>query len=368
MSLKWGCFGGGGKYYFDKTLAMGCRTSAKIFERFSSALEWILKHKGGLKVIHHILDDFLLMTKPAQLAPAQRGIFTSITSVYLGIPLKIPKSDFGFELEFVGVDLDTVRMQARLPQDKVRKCTEAINEILIKGFVFQEDLASLIGMLNFACRVVRPGRAFLRRMYDFLYSVPKPTSRIHMNALLSADLHMWLEFLFSYNGVTVIHEDRWVTSQTIHTYTDASKTHGYGLVYGSKWAYGEFPPAWKKEDIFCLEAYPVMLVFNIFCKQLANKKLVIHTDNSALVTTLNKQTCRDPLTMVFVRDLVLVALRHNIVFYALHIEGKLNTLADRLSRLQVDKFWEMAKERGRYMEPEPLQIPCHLLPGNYALT
>lgn len=42
--------------------------------------------------------------------------------------------------------------------------------------------------------------------------------------------------------------------------------------------------------------------------------------------------------MFFVRKLVLVCLQRNIVFKANHIQGTYNTLADSLSRLQIQKF------------------------------
>lgn len=48
-----------GKYYFDKCLSMGCRTSCKIFEEFSTAIEWITQNKLGITHVVHILDDFL---------------------------------------------------------------------------------------------------------------------------------------------------------------------------------------------------------------------------------------------------------------------------------------------------------------------
>lgn len=50
-----------GKYYFDKCLPMGCRTSRKIFEEFSTAIEWIAQNKLGIAQLVHILYDFLFI-------------------------------------------------------------------------------------------------------------------------------------------------------------------------------------------------------------------------------------------------------------------------------------------------------------------
>ena len=45
--------------YFNKWLAQACASSCKIFEEFSSALEWILRHKYNVKFTLHVLDDFV---------------------------------------------------------------------------------------------------------------------------------------------------------------------------------------------------------------------------------------------------------------------------------------------------------------------
>ena len=45
------------KFYFDKTLPMGCSTSCAIFEALSSAIHWSLTQKIKDGQIVHIIDD-----------------------------------------------------------------------------------------------------------------------------------------------------------------------------------------------------------------------------------------------------------------------------------------------------------------------
>ena len=52
-----------GKYYYDLALPIGCATSCKIFESFSTALEWIGRQILGISHIIHILDDFLIIAQ-----------------------------------------------------------------------------------------------------------------------------------------------------------------------------------------------------------------------------------------------------------------------------------------------------------------
>ena len=81
-------------YWVDLTLAMGCRTSARIFETFSTALEWVVKNKFSLRHIHHVLDDFLLISQPSELASKHLNIFLSVCA-YLGIPVVLDKTESG---------------------------------------------------------------------------------------------------------------------------------------------------------------------------------------------------------------------------------------------------------------------------------
>ena len=64
-------------FYFDRTLPMGCRTSCRIFESFSTALEWIARNFLHLSHIHHILDDFIIIS-PLGLQSYQLKLFQDL--------------------------------------------------------------------------------------------------------------------------------------------------------------------------------------------------------------------------------------------------------------------------------------------------
>ena len=70
-------------------------------------------------------------------------------------------------LSFLGYELDSVKMEVRLLSNKLQKCLSLIQEFLTKPKFTLKTLQSIIGTLNFACAVVLPGRAFLRRLIDF---------------------------------------------------------------------------------------------------------------------------------------------------------------------------------------------------------
>lgn len=53
-----------GHYYYDKTLPFGLSYACNLFEKFSTALQWILKSKFSVSYCVHILDDFLFLGPP----------------------------------------------------------------------------------------------------------------------------------------------------------------------------------------------------------------------------------------------------------------------------------------------------------------
>ena len=354
-----------GYFYFDRTLAMGCRTSAKIFESFSTALEWVLKQKFSLKNLHHILDDFILLTKPAELTEKQREIFMKVCK-YLGIPLKMIKLQSGYIVIYLGVELDSIKMEARLPQDKLDKCKDKIQSILAKSTVRRGELESVAGLLNFACKVVRPGRAFLRRIYNIIATSKSKFHFVHVNHKLKGDLTTWLTFLQSFNGTVLFPESVWQTPDVLQCYTD-SAPKGWGLVFGKKWSYGPFLGEWSKKNICLLELYPIVLILELFGRDLQNKRVIFWTDNEALSTIINNQTSKDKEIMVLVRKLVLLGLKYNVMFRSKWLPTYDNIYADPLSRQQVDLFQQRAQRDGLILEESPAPIPRNLLPENFKL-
>ena len=91
---------------------------------------------------------------------------------------------------------------------------------------------------------------------------------------------------------------------------------------------------------------------------MTDRCIIFRTDNAPLVDIIDQQTSKHKLVMMLVRDLVLTSLQHNIVFRAKRIEGAHNTLADHLSRFQVDKFQELYLA----VDPQSTSVPESLLP------
>ena len=72
------------------------------------------------------------------------------------------KKQLGCIVDFLGLEFNILQIEARLPNDKLKKAIEGMAKVLKKkSSTTHEELQSLVGLLSFAAKVVCPDRAFL---------------------------------------------------------------------------------------------------------------------------------------------------------------------------------------------------------------
>ena len=114
----------------------------------------------------------------------------------LGVPLATGKTvGPSTALQFLGITLDAVSMEARLPEDKLTQCQLLLRLFLCRHKVTLRELQSLIGVLNFCCSVIGPGKAFLRRLIDLTLGISRPHYHIRLTRQVKLDLLTWQDFL-----------------------------------------------------------------------------------------------------------------------------------------------------------------------------
>ncbi len=347
------------QFFYHKVLPMGARSSCKIFETFSSAIQWILQHQMDVEYVAHLLDDFIFVDAPA--SPKCRIALDKFFALAqdVGIPLKEFKTCFPSTTQTVfGIELDTVAMEARLPTEKLHRLDQALRSMLRRKRVTLKELQCLLGLLNFACTVVMPGRAFLRRLTDLTCGIARPHHHIRLTQESRRDLHAWSVFIRHFNGQTLMSERRWLSGDSLNLFTDAAGSVGFAAVLGNRWLCGKWPPSWSHFCITILELYPITLALCTWSALLSHKCIVLHCDNESVVHILNKQTSKDKTVMCLVRQIVVCCLRHNILIGAVHVPGVHNVLADRLSRFQIME----ARRIQPQLRSDPDGIPAGLQP------
>jgi hypothetical protein len=168
---------------------------------------------------------------------------------------------------FLGLELDSIEMEIRLPDDKLCKLRDKLKYFQNKKKCTLQELQSVIGLLKFAYAVVRPVRAFLRRIIDLILGLKCPTHRRWLTKETRADLSAWSLFTESCNGKSLLLNDKWMNSEQLCLYTDASNL-GLGGVFGNKWFTERWPVNWLQYHITIRELFPIVLAIHLWGRNL----------------------------------------------------------------------------------------------------
>jgi hypothetical protein len=228
------------RYYFSRRLVFGSRSSPKIFDLLSQAICWIAQYKYKISHIVHLLDDFLTIDSPHAI-PERNMALLSHMFKSLCIPTA-PHKTLGPcpILEFLGIILDSVLMEARLPEDKLIRISQLLDEFSHKHSCTKQELLSLLGHLNYACKVVVPGRSFISYLIRLSTTVAGLFDTVHLTQSCRLDLQMWSNFLRSWNGVYFFLDDNITNNADHHLFTDASGV-GYGGIFQHRWFQNHWP-------------------------------------------------------------------------------------------------------------------------------
>lgn len=350
-----------GKYYFYNKLAFGCRSSPRIFDNLSQAVCWIAQNRYKIKHILHLLDDFITFDHPNECGERNMALLHLIFH-RLGIPMAKHKTcGPSTVMEYLGIVLDSVKMEARLPQDKLVRIIDLLKSFQQRHSCTKRELLQLLGHLNFASRVVIQGRSFVSHLIALSTTVKELHHHVKLNNECREDIKLWLYFLSNWNGVSIFYNSKVVSSDDLRLYTDASGTIGYGGFYLGQW----FSEPWPEDlhnpyadstelSIAFKELYPIVVAAMIWGHLWVGKRIVFMSDNLATVNILQKGRSKSPHIMPLVRKLTLCAASCNFSVLSQHVPGHLNNIADALSRLQIARF--------RMLEPRAAVFPCKVPP------
>ena len=327
-----------GALYIDTTLPFGLRSAPKIFTALADAAEWIIRQTGVGFIIHY-LDDFLVAGAPGSSECA--AALSTMRDVFqrLGFPIAVEKLEGPTPcLEFLGFELDSQAMKVRLSPTKLRELQTLVHQWVGKKTCERRELESLVGKLAHASRVVKPGRTFMRRMFELLGGARRPYHHIRLNLSFRSDLLWWDCFLSSWNGCRMIPADQ---AQALHIWTDASGHYGCGAFDPTtkRWIQLAWPSSYSDEalrlggeSITLKELFPVVLACAVWGRDFANSGVIVHCDNLGAVSLVNSGYSRVSHIMQLLRCLFFIRAYYQIDLGATHIPGVENTLADAISR------------------------------------
>ena len=344
--------------FIDPMLPFGLRSAPKIFNAVADALHWCL-HNQGIPLIRHYLDDFIILGPPNSLQ-CQKSLTTLLRVCQeLGVPIASQKTEGPTtSLTFLGIRIDTVAGQLSLPEDKLCRLQACLQQWGDRRVCSRRELESLVGLLNHACKVVRAGRSFLRRMIDLIQSGQHRRQAhvpIRLNVGFRCDLAWWQCFCRAWNGVSFLPPSTLLPLQEMAS--DASGLWGCGAWYCDEWFQIRWDSAAGSLPITMKELIPIVVAGVVWGRKWAGHRVMCHCDNQAIVACLRSRTSKHKGIMHLLRSLVFIEAYFRFHLFPQYIDTRANELADDLSRDNALLFLSKVPQARR----RPTAVPSDLL-------
>lgn len=93
-----------------------------------------------------------------------------------------------------------------------------------------------------------------------------------------------------------------------------------------------------------LELFPILVAVTLWGRFFANKRILVETDNKGVLFAVNCLSSGSLFVVKILRHLFFLCLKFNIWIKAQYTPGKLNVVADSLSRFQMQRFHRLLPE------------------------
>ena len=248
----------------------------------------------------------------------------------------------------------------RLPAEKLERLRTLLQEWGDRKVCMRKELESLISILNHACKVVRPGHSFLRRMIDLLTTTRgsaarQPHHRIRLNREFRADLAWWCTFAAVWNGVGLVPNVPTLADPEFAS--DASGAWGCGAWWQHRWFQLQWDEQAAQLPIVIKEMLPIVIAAAMWGRKWQGHLVTCHCDNQAVVAVLASRTSRLQHLMHLLRCLYFFEAYHGFQLKCIHIAGLKNDIADDLSRNNLSSYFSKVPEAS----PLPGVLPPSLM-------
>ena len=278
----------------------------------------------GFCVIDYI-DDYVGVGVPDVASASFASLFKLMNDLGLTISDSklVPPST---QVVCLGVLINTENGTVSIPPDKLSQINDTVRQWMKKITCTKRQLQSLLGLLLYVPKCVRPARAFLNRMLALLRS-GHASQKIHLTPEFRRDLRWFAKFLPLYNGVSLY--DHRTIDHTLEL--DACLT-GLGRHWCNFVYHLPIPMGFMNWSIVQLEMVNILLAVRLFQAHWAGKKVLVKCDNEAVVSVLRSGKTKDPYLGACARNIWYVYALADMDIQYVHVRGLDNMVADLLSR------------------------------------
>ena len=315
----------------QSALPFGLSTAPMEFTVVAKEVKLMALQKGIR--IHQYLDDWLV--RASTLHTCLQHTQTLVTLCQeLGWLVNKEKSELAPKqvFNFVGYQFDLKEGKVRPTEERWQALTDKIRSMMSDPVCPVRKFMSLIGLLTATEKQVHLGRLHMRPIQWHLknnWRVPESLEKvIPVPKSLHPHLRWWLE-----ESNVLLGQPLHPLKHALQIFTDASN-EGWGAHLDDHTARGTWSFPESKFHINHLELKAVFLALKEFRTLVCNKTVLIATDNTTVVAYINKEGGMKLGSLCALLWRILSwCTRQQVTLRARHIPGRLNVIADKLSRL-----------------------------------
>ena len=288
----------------DSRLCFGLSLGPMIFNSISNFVYSVLTDVYNLQAVNY-LDDFLLLGHTKEEAQLAQNIVIK-TLRYLGFYISWAKVTPPSKIcRYLGLDVDSIEMELRLPKDKLEKLIISVNHFKDKSSISKQELESLGGLLSHCSHIVNGGRTHSHRFYD-LYKIVlnNDLKRIKLGLAAKEEVKWWANFSKTFNGKNKI-----IYPEYELPLVSDSSLKGFAIYKGEEWLTGSWDDSlildndkcnhiisspsfdnYNKTNINELELWPIISGLRVWYPDLKGKSVSIFTDNTQVYHMVRKGT------------------------------------------------------------------------------
>ena len=335
--------------FFFTGLMFGLRHSGYQGQRVTTAVTWVHQRMGldteeetYFKSINYSDDVGGCESTKARAEASSQALSNLL--VDLGLKESLDKyHPPSSSMPYLGVQFDSVKMEMRVPPDKLSEVVEDLETWKKKSTLTKKSLQKLLGRLFWISRCVRFSRPFMGRLLQQLrtmYNLPD-NKKVPMTSECKLDISWWHRFVRRFNGVELIYRDDPINLTLDQLLDTTAKVNcgdaqlwGGGSYFENEYWSRPFP-TWLQDPnipIHLKEFYVVLASCWLWGDSWTGKMVYIFCDNDAVCETLEKEKPKDKIMQDLLREFLYIICVKRFTPVLRKISSKDNYVADFISR------------------------------------
>lgn len=332
-------------------MPMGLTSSPRIWTKLMKPVLAIIRGNGIRIVI--FIDDCIILGDSKE-SCQQNGEFVLRTFIQLGFLINWEKSKLipSQEVEFLGMIINTVSMEFRVPHKKVQDIKN-LAEMLLVSYQNSKEIptrtvAQLLGKIAAVEMAVFPARlksrSLLANKNNNLHKGWKGSMRLSHKA--AEELKWWINHLDNWNGKFII-----LPTPSLTIMSDASKV-GWGAINmkTGEEIHGFWSQLERKYGNNIRELLAGKMAAEAFHEDIEGKVFELQMDNTSAVSYIQKMGGKVQFLSNIAEDFWNFCLERKSICIPKYVPGKQN-LADKPSRIAFDRNdWKLNPEIFRMLD------------------